>query len=126
MASTKSLYHLIQVGEGFSVRPCGLTYVGKGYAVGGAADCKLFKCANEALSFISFEKEFKKLQASSYDEHQVIGGWIDDEGFLYLELSDVVKSHYVAMELATARNEKAIYDFDNAKSIEVPRFTDES
>ncbi len=119
MASTQSLYHLIQSGEGFSVRPCGLTYVGKGYAVGGAVDCKLFKCANESLSFISFEEEFKKLQASSCDEHQVIGGWVDDEGFLYLELSDVVRSLFVAMELARARKEKAVYDFANAKSIQV-------
>ena len=74
----------------------------------------------------AFQREFKKLQASSYDAHQVIGGWVDDQGLVYLELSDVVKSHYIAMELATARNEKAIYDFANAKSIEVPRFTDES
>ena len=126
MASTQSLYHLIQSGEGFSVKPDGMTYRGDGYAVGGAADCKLFKCSNDILSFIAFEMEFKKLQASSYDEHQVIGGWVDDQGLVYLELSDVVKSHYVAMELATARNEKAIYDFANAKSIDVPRYTDES
>ena len=114
------MYHLIQSGEGFSVKPCGLTtYNGNGYAVGGSADCKLFKCANESLSFIAFKQEFEKLQASSYDIHQVIGGWVDDHGFVYLELSDVIRSHYVAMELAKARNEKAIYDFANAKSIEV-------
>jgi hypothetical protein len=120
MASTQSLYHLIQSGEGFSVKTDGMTYNGLGYAVGGAADCKLFKCANESLSFIAFEQEFKKIQASSHgDPFQVIGGWVDDQGFFYLELSDVVRSHYVAMELAKARNEKAIYDFNNASSIEV-------
>ena len=116
------MYHLIQSGEGFSVKPCGLTYNGDGYAVGGATDCKLFKCANESLSFIAFKQEFEKIQASSQsygDAYQVIGGWVDDQGFFYLELSDVVRSHFVAMELAKARNEKAIYDFANAKSIQV-------
>jgi hypothetical protein len=121
------MYHLIQSGEGFSVNPCGLTsYNGNGYAVGGAADCKLFKCSNDILSFIAFKQELEKLQASSHDLHQVIGGWVDDHGVVHLELSDVIRSHYVAMELATARKEKAIYDFAKAKQIDVPRFTDES
>tara|TARA_A100001201_G_scaffold137141_1_gene126762 strand:- start:476 stop:838 length:363 start_codon:yes stop_codon:yes gene_type:complete len=116
----ESMYHLIQSGEGFSVKPCGMTYTGSGYAVGGAEDCKLFKCPNDTLSFIAFKQEFEKIQASSHgDPYQVIGGWVDDHGVVYLELSDVVRSHYVAMELAKARQEKAIYDFANAKSIEV-------
>ena len=116
----ETMYRLIQSGEGFSVKPCGLTYNGDGYAVGGAADCKLFKCANESLSFIAFKQEFERIQASSHgDPYQVIGGWVDDEGFFYLELSDVVRSHYVAMELAKERKEKAIYDFKNSVSIKV-------
>jgi len=35
----------------------------------------------------------------------------------YLEISDVVKSKQVALELAKARGEKAIYDFANSESI---------
>ena len=116
----ESMYHLIQSGEGFSVKPCGLTYNGSGYAVGGAADCNLFIISNDSLSFNVFKQEFERIQASSHgDPYQVIGAWVDENGLVYLELSDVVRSHYVAMELAKARQEKAIYDFANAKSIEV-------
>ena len=46
---------------------------------------------------------------------QVIGGWIGDDGKAYVEVSDVVRSQYVAMELAISRNEIAIYDFQNQK-----------
>tara|TARA_X000001382_G_scaffold78603_2_gene55130 strand:+ start:260 stop:619 length:360 start_codon:yes stop_codon:yes gene_type:complete len=114
----QSLYHLLQSGEGFSVRPQGLlTFSGKGYAVGGAQDFKVHEVDNEDLSFIKFEKLMNGLVSSSFDPHtQVVGGWVD-EGRVYLELSDIVQSKYVAMELAKARREKAIYDFANGKSI---------
>ena len=41
----------------------------------------------------------------------------DPAGIAYLELSDVVKSKKVALELARARGEKAIYDFANSETI---------
>ena len=118
MMTTISLYHLLQSGEGFSVRPEGLrTYTGGGYAVGGAQDFKAFEIDNESLSFIHFEKVMNGLVSSSLDrDTQVIGGWVD-EGRVYLELSDIVLSNYVAVELAKMRKEKAIYDFANSKSI---------
>ena len=54
---------------------------------------------------------------------QVIGAWVDvvedPAGMAYLELSDVVKSKQVALELARARGEKAIYDFANSETIYV-------
>ena len=115
----ESLYFLIQSGEGFSVRPDGyLTYAGDGYAVGGGKDCKVFTMANEILSFNVFKSEMERLSANSIDASQVIGGWVDD-GIVYLEVSDIIKSFPVALELAEARGEKAIYDFANAKSIDV-------
>ena len=55
-------------------------------------------------------------------ETQVLGGWVDEDGQVYVEVSDVVRSHYVAMELAKARNEIAIYDFKNQKGIRNPHF----
>ena len=119
--TTISLYHLLQSGEGFSVRPVGpdslRTYTGDGYAVGGAEDFKPFETDNESLSFIHFDKVMNGLVTSALDRGtQVIGGWVD-EGRVYLELSDIVRSKSVALELAKVRKEKAIYDFANAKSI---------
>jgi len=121
MMTTISLYHLLQNGEGFSVRPVGIdklhTYNGGGYAVGGAQDFKPFEIDNESLSFIHFEKVMNGLVCSALDrDTQVIGGWVD-EGRVYIELSDIVQSKYVAVELAKMRKEKAIYDFANSKSI---------
>ena len=112
---------MLQSGEGFSVRPVGpdslRTYTGDGYAVGGAEDFKPFETDNESLSFIRFDKIMNGLVTSALDRGtQVIGGWVD-EGRVYLELSDIVRSKSVALELAKVRKEKAIYDFANAKSI---------
>ena len=116
----ESLYFLIQSGEGFSVRPDGYTtYVGDGYAVGGVKGGKVFTLANEILSFNTFSTQMARLASYSTDASQVIGGWVDDDGIVYLEVSDIIKSKSVALELAEARGEKAIYDFANAKCIDL-------
>ena len=120
----KSLYFLVQESEGFSVRGEDLlTYAGKeGYAVGGAEPAVgVFKCKNDDLSFRTFNREINRLQSVVSDPNQVIGAWVDvvedPAGVAYLELSDVVKSKRVALELARARGEKAIYDFANSETI---------
>mgnify|MGYP003127963274 CR=1 FL=1 len=119
----KSLYFLVQESEGFSVRGEDLlTYASAdGYAVGGAVKGAVFKCKNDALSFRIFNREMNRLQSAVSDHNQVIGAWVDvvedPAGVAYLELSDVVKSKHVALELAKARGEKAIYDFANSETI---------
>ncbi len=120
----KSLYFLVQESEGFSVRGEDLlTYAAKeGYAVGGAEPAVgVFKCKNDDLSFRTFNREINRLQSVVTEPTQVIGAWVDvvedPAGMAYLELSDVVKSKQVALELARARGEKAIYDFANSESI---------
>ncbi len=120
----KSLYFLVQESEGFSVRGEDLlTYSGKeGYAVGGAVPAVgVFKCMNDDLSFRTFNREINRLQSVVTEPTQVIGAWVDvvedPAGVAYLELSDVVRSKQVALELARARGEKAIYDFANSESI---------
>ena len=48
----KSLYFLVQESEGFSVSADSLlTFVGEGYAVGGAVQGAVFKRINDDLSF---------------------------------------------------------------------------
>ena len=113
----------MQESEGFSVRGEDLlTYGGvDGYAVGGAVKGAVFKCKNDELSFRTFNREMNRLQSVVSDHNQVIGAWVDvvedPAGVAYLELSDVIKSKQVALELAKARGEKAIYDFANSETI---------
>ncbi len=40
----------------------------------------------------------------------------------FIEVSDVVRSKYVALELAKARNEIAIYDFNTQSEVRNPDF----
>jgi len=113
----KSLYFLVQESEGFSVNADLLTYAGNdGYAVGGAADSVEMEDNND-LSFNKFREimklkvEFMKRQPDT--GMQVIGAWVNDDNYAFIEISDVVKSKQVALELAKARGEEAIWDFKN-------------
>lgn len=122
----KSLYFLVQESEGFSVKAESLlTYSAQeGYAVGGAVKAVgVYKCMNDDLSFRTFNREINRLQSVVSDPNQVIGAWVDvvedPKGVVYLELSDVVRSKQVALELARARGEKAIYDFCKSETIYV-------
>lgn len=118
------LYLTLQMGEGFSVRRDLLTYKrNTGYAVGGAVPGACFETANESLSFIAFEQMMHALIKSITDaDHQVIGAWVDDHGTAFIEVSDVVQSIGVAMQLAEMRNERAIYSFESGESITNPKF----
>lgn len=118
------LYLTLQTGEGFSVRKDLLPYRGNtGYAVGGAVPGGCYEQQNESISFIIFEVMMDNLRKSITDEdNQVIGAWVDDHGDAYIEVSDVVQSMGVAMQLAELRNERAIYSFENGKSIDNPKF----
>ena len=108
--------------EGFSVNADLLTYAGKdGYAVGGSVLGGVISLLNDDLSFRTFNREMNRLQGLCTEPTQVIGAWVDvvkdPRGMAYIEISDVVKSKQIALELARARGEKAIYDFANSESI---------
>ena len=112
----------LQTGEGFSVNADQKTFTGRGYAVGGTEVPSLV-CSNEHLSFNHFARAMESMAAEMHDpETQVLGGWVDEAGQVYVEVSDVVRSHYVAMELAAARNEIAIYDFNTQSEIRNPKY----
>ena len=112
----------LQDGEGFSVNADQKTFTGRGYAVGGTEVPSLV-CSNEHLSFIHFVRAMESMASEMHDpDTQVLGGWVDESGQVYVEVSDVVRSQYVAMELATSRNEIAIYDFQNQKEIRNPKY----
>ena len=122
MASLQSLYMALQAGEGFSVNTDQKTFAGRGYAVGGTSILPLIE-DNYNLSFNKFADAVKTMASLIHDtDTQVIGGWIGDDGKAYVEVSDVVRSKYVALELAKARNEIAIYDFQTKSEVRNPDF----
>lgn len=121
MASLQSLYMALQDGEGFSVNADQKTFTGRGYAVGGTEVPSLV-VENDSLSFNKFCLAMTSMASEMLDpDTQVIGGWVD-EGKAYIEVSDVVRSKYVALELATSRNEIAVYDFQAQAEVRNPHF----
>ena len=112
----------LQDGEGFSVNADQRTFTGRGYAVGGTEVPSLV-CSNEHLSFIHFSRVMENMASEMHDpDTQVLGGWVEDEGKAYIEVSDVVRSKYVALELAKHRNEIAVYDFQAQAEVRNPDF----
>tara|TARA_Y100000004_G_C8824640_1_gene373491 strand:- start:207 stop:635 length:429 start_codon:yes stop_codon:yes gene_type:complete len=121
MASLQSLYMALQAGEGFSVNADQKTFQGRGYAVGGTEVPSLV-VENDGLSFNQFSAAMQNMASKMLDpDTQVIGGWVD-AGMAFIEVSDVVRSKYVALELAEYRNERAIYDFNTHSEVRNPSF----
>ena len=112
----------LQAGEGFSVNSDQRTFQGRGYAVGGT-EVPSLHVVNDSLSFNHFSTAMKNMASQMLDpDTQVIGGWVHD-GMVFIEVSDVVRSKYVALELAKARNEIAIYDFNTQSEVSNPSYT---
>ena len=112
----------LQAGEGFSVNSDQRTFQGRGYAVGGT-EIPSLHVVNDSLSFNHFSAAMKNMASQMLDpDTQVIGGWVHD-GMVFIEVSDVVRSKYVALELAKARNEIAIYDFNTQSEVRNPSYT---
>ena len=121
MASLQSLYMALQAGEGFSVNADQKTFQGRGYAVGGTEVPSLV-VENDSLSFNQFSAAMQNMASKMLDrDTQVLGGWVD-AGMAFIEVSDVVRSKCVALELAEHRNEIAIYDFNTHSEIRNPKY----
>ena len=111
----------LQAGEGFSVNADQKTFVGRGFAVGGTEVPSLV-VENDSLSFNQFSAAMQNMASKMLDpDTQVLGGWVD-AGMAFIEVSDVVRSKYVALELAEYRNERAIFDFHRKEEIRNPNF----
>ena len=111
----------LQAGEGFSVNADQKTFTGRGYAVGGT-EVPSLHVVNDSLSFNQFSAAMQNMASQMLDaDTQVIGGWVHD-GMVFIEVSDVVRSKYVALELAKHRNEIAIYDFQTQSEVRNPDF----
>jgi len=128
MTRLKELYFTIQRWDGFSVRYDLTEYGdvipifdrGGGYAVGGASKC--FEIKADDLSWNNFAYTIMPAlieQTRGKAANLLIGGWVDDDGTAYLELSDIVHDRKQAIELGKEREEKAIYDLWNNEEIKL-------
>ena len=111
-------YMNVQSGNGFSVDKDlnGYNPTREAYAVGGAADS--VECVdNNLLSYNAFRYtmelliEFMERQPDTTT--QVIGAWVNDDNYAYIEVSDIVFDREEAIALGVERGEEAIWDFKN-------------
>lgn len=108
----------VQSGNGFSVDKNldGYNPTREAYAVGGATE-SVEMVDNNLLSFNHFRYtmelkiEFMKRQPDT--TMQVIGAWVNDDNYAYIEVSDIVFDREQAIALGEERGEEAIWDFKN-------------
>ena len=111
-------YMNVQSGNGFSVDKDlkGYNPTREAYAVGGATD-SVEMVDNNLLSYNNFQKimelniEFMERQPDT--TMQVIGAWVNDDDYAYIEVSDIVFDREEAIALGKEREEEAIWDFKN-------------
>ena len=97
-------------------------YGGGGYAVGGASKCYVVKA--DKLSWNEFAYGIMahlREQTRGKGARVLIGGWVDNDGFAHLELSDIVQNRREAITMGWMRDQKAIYDLWNNEEIEIPQ-----
>tara|TARA_R100001126_G_scaffold7917_1_gene4177 strand:+ start:53 stop:517 length:465 start_codon:yes stop_codon:yes gene_type:complete len=117
-------YFNVQSGNGFSVDKDlkGYNPTREAYAVGGATD-SVEMVDNDLLSYNNFEKimklniEFMERQPDT--TMQVIGAWVNDDNYAFIEVSDIVFDREEAIALGKERGEEAIWDFDNDDEIKL-------
>lgn len=115
-------YMNVQSGNGFSVDKDlnGYNPTREAYAVGGAAD-SVEMVDNNLLSYNAFRYTMELLiefikndQARFPNNYQkVIGAWVNDDDYAYIEVSSIVFDRKTAIALGEMRGEEAIWDFKN-------------
>ena len=111
-------YMNVQSGNGFSVDKSldGYNPTREAYAVGGACDSVETEY-NDDLSFNKFrgimELKIEFMNGQPDTTTQVIGAWVNDEGLVFIEVSDIVFDREEAIALGKERGEEAIWDFKN-------------
>ena len=120
-------YFNVQSGNGFSVDKDlnGYNPPREAYAVGGATD-SVEMVDNNLLSYNAFrftmelniefmeknERYFRNEDPLG-NYQQVIGAWVNDDNYAFIEVSDIVFDREEAIALGKERGEEAIWDFDN-------------
>ena len=111
-------YFNVQSGNGFSVDKDlnGYNPPREAYAVGGATD-SVEMVDNNLLSYNAFrftmELNIEFMERQPDTTMQVIGAWVNDDNYAFIEVSDIVFDREEAIALGKERGEEAIWDFDN-------------
>ena len=125
MSKILDLYLKVQNGQGFSVLPEALvSYPFGGYAVGGGDYDSIHGEFIENLSWNTFQDVMNGMMhecelARIMGKDVVIGGWVREDGWCVLEISDVYVSMTQAIDVAMLRQEEAIWDFDEKREIKM-------
>lgn len=109
------LYNGLVVNKGFTLNT-DLEHlkVKSGYFVGGLN--RVYKKDINKLSIYKFKKVLNKYKNKAIKNGLYIGGWVDNN-IIYLELSKHYNDKNEALLYASLKNELAIYDIKNSKSI---------
>jgi len=115
-------YMNVQSGNGFSVDKDlkGYNPLVEAYAVGGATD-SVEMIDNNLLSYNTFreimEIKLKFMRRTEFSDDflnvKVIGAWVNDDDYAYIEVSNVLFDRDSAIALGKERGEEAIWDFKN-------------
>jgi len=111
-------YFNVQSGNGFSVDKDlnGYNPPREAYAVGGATD-SVEMVDNNLLSYNAFrytmELNIEFMERQPDTTMQVIGAWVNDDNYAFIEVSDIVFDREEAIALGKERGEEAIWDFKN-------------
>ena len=125
MNKIQELYFKVQNREGFSLHPESLTaYPFGGYAVGGGDYDSTHGQFIENLSWNTFQDVMSDMMNECEMAHMmgkdvVIGGWVREDGWCVLEISDVYVSMTKAIDVAMLREEEAIWDFNEKREIKM-------
>lgn len=120
-------YMNVQSGNGFSVNKKldGYNPTREAYAVGGATnsvenDVVYYGSVmidNNLLSYNTFreimELNIEFMNGQPDTTKQVIGAWVNDDNYVYIEVSDIIFDRDEAIALGRERGEEAIWDFKN-------------
>lgn len=106
------LWHILMNEGGFSYRPGGSARLPNyGYMVAdGEHEMKVRTCTVETI-YRYIQENLDTLSDSRY-----IGAWMDED-YVYLDVSEWFRHGSVARHTGTQRNQKAIWDIANSRSV---------
>lgn len=110
-----ALHVLRNTGKGFSISQYGVDMPDKGYMVGGFGF--ELRIVQEQLNANTISKLASFLQGISTTAYRFIGGWIDEQGNVCIDISECIEDIDDAVKAGRANNQDAIYDIVNDTDI---------
>lgn len=109
-------YHNANGGSSFYVH--GGERATQGYSVGGLHGVPETTVSSPTISASDYQSHRDKVRKSVKDKDAVAGTWVED-GKSVMDASNVVTSREDAKKLQKARGERAVYDLNTAKEVDL-------